>query len=61
MTSTHCVDCNRYDSKHPEICCSNSVQPKPQVVIERYEDDEFNRLMQMRQGVLVIGEMVGSR
>lgn len=57
MTSTHCTDCPYHDKAHPSLCCSNSVRPKPQV--ERYEDDEFNRLMQMRQGMLVIGEMMG--
>lgn len=61
MTSTHCTDCPYHDKSNPSLCCSNSIRPKPQVVTERYEDDEFNRLMQMRQGMLVIGEMVGIR
>lgn len=62
MTSTYCTDCPYHDKAHPSLCCSNSVCPKPQADrdAQRYEDDEFNRLMQMRHGAMVIGEMMGN-
>ena len=61
MTSTHCTDCPYHDSSNPSYCCSNSIRPKPiddrELELEqRYEDEEFSRLMQMRgYGCLVGG------
>ena len=58
MTSTHCTDCPYHDSNNPSYCCSNAITPKPiddHELEQRYEDEEFSRLMQMRGYGYLVG------
>lgn len=37
--SIHCIDCPRYDKEHPEVCCSNSIRPKPHQAVKPMVQD----------------------